>query len=172
MALMCPSRPMPKASDLTARRASRWIVWTMLWAASMTASASISLYWTRSGIIEGAAYRLIGVFALGAMLAFPVARYVLTFVPGRWRFSQRFAIAFLILGAATLGITALLVAFDFLAYYAQWHDDGLSRRRFFDTVTTILSACYQFLVLGLRLFLPVGFASLIAASWVFALRRL
>lgn len=144
----------------------------MLWAAAMTASAAISLYWSRSGIIEGAAHRLIGVFALGALIAFPVGRYLLTFVPERWLFSQRFAVAFLILGLATIGFTALLVAFDFLAYYAQWHDEGLSRRRFFETVTTILSACYQFLVLGLRLFLPVGFMALAAVSAAFALRRL
>ena len=144
----------------------------MLWAAAMTASAAISLYWSRSGILEGTANRLIGVFALGAVLAFPAARFLLAFVPERWRFSQRFAVAFLILGAATLGFTSLIVAFDFLAYYAQWHDDGLTRRRFFETVMTILSACYQFLVLGLRLFLPVGFAALIATSWGFAQRRL
>jgi hypothetical protein len=138
----------------------------------MTASAAISLYWLRSGVIEGAAHRLIGVFALGALIAFPVGRYALTFVPVRWRTSQRFATAFVVLGAATVGFTSLLVAFDFLNYYSEWHDEGMTRRRFFETVTTILSACYQFLVLGMRHFLPVGFLALAAASTAFALRRL
>ena len=144
----------------------------MLWAAAMTASAAISLYWSRSGILEGAANRLIGVFAIGALIAFPTARTLLAFAPDSWRTSQRFAAAFLAFGAATLGFTALFVALDFLNYYSAWHDDHLSKRRIMETVMTILSACYQFLVLGLRLFLPVGFAALIATSWVFAQRRL
>lgn len=157
---------------MTAKGTTHWFLWTMLWSAAMTASAAISIYWSRSGVIEGAAHRLIGVFALAAMLAFPAARYLLVFVPERWRFSQRFAIAFLILGAATIGFTALLIAFDFLSYYSEWHDEGMTRRRFFETVTTILSACYQFLVLGMRHFLPVGFLALTGASTAFALRRL
>jgi hypothetical protein len=170
---------MPKASDLTSGimrtatpGAALWIIWTLLWTVSIAASAALSLYWQRSGVIEGSAHRLIGVFALGAFIAFPLARYALTFVPERWQKGQRFAAAFLVLGITTLGFTALLIAFDFLGYYAQWHDDHLSRRRFFETVMTILSACYQFLVLGLRLFLPLGFVALIAVSSFFALRRL
>lgn len=151
---------------------ARWVALTVFWAISMTASAAISLYWLRSGVIEGAAHRLIGVFALGALTAYPVGRFALTFVPQRWRTSQRFAAAFIVLGATTVGFTSLLVAFDFLNYYSAWHDDHLSRRRFFETVTTILSACYQFLVLGMRHFLPVGFLALTAASAAFALRRL
>ena len=59
---------MPKVSDMTARGAAHWTAWTMLWAAAMTASAAISLYWSRSGILEGAANRLIGVFAIGALM--------------------------------------------------------------------------------------------------------
>lgn len=157
---------------MTAKTVASWILCAMFWAAAMTASAAISLFWSRSGVIEGAAYRLIGVFAIGALVAFPAARYVLAHVPDRWRTSQRFAAAFILIGAATLGFTALLVAFDFLSYYSQWHDDQLSRRLFFETVTTILSACYQFLVLGLRLFVPIGFLALAAMSAAFALRRL
>lgn len=163
---------MPRASDLTLGNGRNRLVWTLLWAAVMAASATISLYWLRSGIIDGPAQRLIGVFALGALIAFPVARKVLDYVPGHWQHGQRFAIAFLAFGAATLGFTSLLVAFDFLAYYGQWHDDHFSRRRIMETIMTILSACYQFLVLGLRLFLPIGFLALITASMAFAMRRL
>lgn len=147
-------------------------MWTMIWVVVMSASATLSLYWMRSGILDEPEQRLIGVFALGALIGFPVGRYVLTFVPDQWKTNQRFAAAFIILGASTTGFTALFVAFDFLNYYSQWHDDHLSKRRFFETVTTILSAFYQFLVLGMRHFLPVGFLALGAVSAAFASRRL
>lgn len=163
---------MAKANELTESGAIRWALWTLLWCAAMAASAAISLYWLRSGVVDATAERLIGVFALGALMGFPAALTLLSLVPDRWRNSQRFAAGFLAFGAATLGFTAFLVALDFLNYYSEWHDDHLSKRRVFETVMTILSACYQFLVLGLRLFLPLGFFALIAASWAFALRRL
>ena len=163
---------MRKASELNFTSLGKWFVWTVLWTASMTASAAYSLYALRYGVLDGMAYRLIGVFALGAMFAFPAASLVLTFVPARWAAGQRFGAAFLVFGAATTGFTALLVALDFLGYYSQWHDDHVSKRLFFETVTTILSACYQFLVLGMRHFLPIGFVALVAASGAFALRRL
>ena len=74
--------------------------------------------------------------------------------------------------AATVGCTALIFALQFLGYFSQWHDDHASKRLLFETVFTILSACYQFLVLGLRLYIPFGFIALTVAAWGFAQRRI
>ncbi|MGB8817176.1 MAG: hypothetical protein WCC66_04555 [Rhizobiaceae bacterium] len=138
----------------------------------MSASAAIALAWSRDGIIEPQAQRLIGIFAAGALAAYPVARSILCLVPNRWRKGQRFAAAFILFGAATVGFTSLFFALDFLAYFAEWHDDHLSVQRVFQTLFTVMSAFYQFLVLGLRLYLPVGVIALFGAATGFALRRL
>ena len=67
-------------------------------------------------------------------------------------------------------MTGGLYALDYRAYYAEWHADTFTRIWFLQFAHTIAAALYQFAVLGLRLFFPVGFAALLVASFWFARR--
>jgi hypothetical protein len=65
-------------------------------------------------------------------------------------------VAFLGLGLATITVTAGLFALDYRAFYARWHADAFSRDWFLQQAFTTASAVYQFLVIGLRMYLPYG----------------
>lgn len=144
----------------------------LLWGAAMAASAAAHLLLARDWHMDEQARLLIALFGAGGFVGYPFARLLLVLLPGRWRPTQRFASAFIIIGAASVGFTAFFFALQFLGYFARWHDDHMSKRLMFETVFTILSACYQFLVLGLRLYMPLGLLSLLAVSTAFARRRI
>lgn len=143
----------------------------LAWSALNTLSAIVSLA-AQGRAIASNSDKLVLIFSAGALLAYPLSRALLYFTPEKWLPTQRFAAAFIILCGATVGITALLFAYQFQEYYSQWHDDHLSKRLVFETVFTILSACYQFLVLALRNYFPIGLIGLMVASWLFAKRKI
>lgn len=144
---------------------------TIAWSAVNTLSVIASLAMQGRGIASNAD-KLVLIFSLGAALAYPLSRVLLYFTPHKWQPTQRFAAAFITLCGMTVGLTALLFAYQFQQYYAQWHDDHFSKRLVFETVFTILSACYQFLVLALRNYFPIGLIGLLGASWLFAIKRI
>jgi hypothetical protein len=144
---------------------------TIAWSAINTLSVIVSLAMQGRGFASNTD-KLVLIFGLGAWLAYPLARALLYFTPDKWLPTQRLAAAFVILCGATVGVTALLFAYQFQEYYSQWHDDHLSKRLLFETVFTILSACYQFLVLALRNYFPIGLIGLLGASWLFAVKRI
>lgn len=158
--------PRPRA------RLARIVAIALVWALAMAATGAVSLLWTRGWALDAQSRLLIGIFAAGGFCGFAAARLLLGFVPDRWAAARRFSLAFIVIGAGTVGFTALFFALQFLAYFSQWHDDHASQRLVFETVFTILSACYQFLVLGLRLYMPFGFLALTIAAWAYAQRRI
>ncbi len=151
---------------------ARIVVFALVWALAMAATGAVSLVWTRGWALDAQAQLLMGMFAAGGFCGFVGAWLLLGFVPDSWDAARRFALAFILIGAGTVGFTALFFALQFLAYFSQWHDDHASKRLLFETVFTILSACYQFLVLGLRLYIPFGLLALIIAAWAYAQRRI
>ena len=68
-------------------------------------------------------------------------------------------------------MTSAIFAVIFRQYYAQWHGDPFTRIWLVQLVFTTASALYQFAVLGIRLYLPVGVIFLFAASWLLADRH-
>jgi hypothetical protein len=153
------------------RRSLKLVLASVLWASAMMTSAIFNLF-----LLERASDKntilLVLFFGLGALLAFPLTVTVMRWIPTSWRYGQRFALSFLTLMLLTIGFSAFIFALQFRIYYAQWHDDEYSRRFMFETVFTILSAVYQFLVLALRLYLPFGLLALLGASWGFATKRI
>lgn len=145
---------------------------TFVWAITMATTCAVSLLWFRDWAVDDQTKLLIGIFAAGGLFGFPTARLLLGLVPEKWTPTQRFSSAFILFGAGTIGFTALFFALQFIDYYSQWHDDHASKRLLFETVFTILSACYQFLVLGLRLYVPFGLLSLIVLALAYAQRRI
>lgn len=75
---------------------------------------------------------------------------------------------FLCLAAGTIGTTAFLFALDYRTFYAQWHAMTGTRTWLFQFAFTSLAAFYQFLVLGVRLYLPLGAVALVATGLLLA----
>ncbi len=151
--------------------ALRLIALSCAWALTMMASAIINLF-LLDRVVETKSELLVAFFGIGALIAFPMVTWVLKRAPKHWQTGQRFALAFIALSLMTIGVTAMIFALHFRAYFAEWHDDHLSVRLAFETVFTLLSAVYQFLVLGLRLYIPLGLVALLGASWAFATKRI
>jgi hypothetical protein len=141
----------------------------LFWGIAMGASALLMLVlenWETPQKIR----TVTALFALGGAVAFPLGLILARFLSYRRRRETAFAAAFLSLALATVGVTAGLFALQYRDYYAQWHADTFTRIWFLQFAYTIAAALYQFSVLGLRLFFPLGFIALIAASLWFARR--
>ncbi len=107
--------------------------------------------------------RLVVIFAIGSGAAAPVALWGVKTL-GRNNKHTAFAASFVLLGLGTIVLTALTFAFDFWWYFSQWHGDIFSKLWLNQFFFTFASAIYQFLVSGLRLYLPFGLVALVIAS--------
>ncbi|RAZ89809.1 hypothetical protein DPM33_16625 [Mesorhizobium hawassense] len=110
-------------------------------------------------------------YVLGGMFAFPVGLTLARLVSRGRHGETAFAAAFVSLLAATLAFTAGLFALQYRSYYAEWHAPTFTLTWAFEFAFTMLTALYQFVVLGVRLYFPFGFAALVAASVWFARQR-
>ena len=109
-------------------------------------------------------------FALGGAAGFPLGLILARFLSYRRQGETAFATALLSLAAATAAMTAAFFALQYREYYAEWHADAFTRIWFLQFAHTFAAALYQFAVLGLRLFFPLGFVALLVASFWFARR--
>ena len=139
----------------------------LLWAATMGASAFVNLLldsWVTPDKIRTVSL----LFAGGGAVAFPVGLFAARLVSlGRGR-EVAFAATMVCLAAATIGLTTGLYALQYRSYYAEWHAPVFTLTWGFQLVFTMAVASYQFVVLGIRLYFPLGFIALFAASLWFA----
>jgi hypothetical protein len=136
-----------------------------LWPLAIVMSAMGSALLARHAM-PPEALRISVIFALGAALAAPLACWFVAIL-ALDQPTARFAAALVLLTTVTLAITAFLFGYDFWWYFAQWHGETLSQLWFVQLIFTFASAIYQFLVAGLRLYVPFGVFALIAASaWI------
>ena len=146
------------------------LVGMLVWAGAMGASAFLSLFldsWETPAKIGF----VVLLYAFGAALAFPVGLFAARLVSlGRPR-EVAFAAAFVCLLAATLAFTGGLFALEYRSYYVQWHAEAFTLTWTLQFVFTTLTALYQFVVLGIRLYFPLGFVALVVASVWFARQR-
>ncbi|WP_217574947.1 hypothetical protein [Mesorhizobium sp. GbtcB19] len=143
---------------------------TLLWGAAMGGSALTNLLlaaWETPDRIRFVSL----LYGLGGMLAFPVGLTLARLISRGRNWETAFAAAFVSLLAATLAFTAGLFALQYRSYYAEWHAPAFTLTWAFEFAFTMLTALYQFALLGVRLYFPLGFAALIAASIWFARRR-
>lgn len=110
-------------------------------------------------------------YAAGGALAFPVGLFLARLVSRGRHWEVAFAAAFVCLLAATIAFTGGLFALQYRSYYAEWHAPAFTITWAFELVFTGLTALYQFVVLGIRLYFPLGFAALAVASVWFARQR-
>ena len=142
------------------------LVGTGLWALVNGATAAIGLL-ARDWQDEGAVAIVGLVFAAGAAIAFVPATYLARIVSLGSRTEIRLAAALLALSVATIAATALVFALQYRLYYAQWHADFPSITWGFQQFFTTAAAVYQFAVLGLRLYFPIGFLAIFPfAGWI------
>lgn len=122
--------------------------------------------WITDRLETGHLTALVGVYTAGATIAWMLSVATLSALT-RWlalSAASRAALAVCGLGLATIGVTALLFALDYRAFYARWHADAFTRDWILQFLFTGASAVYQFLVLGLRLYLPLGPLLLLLAT--------
>ncbi|BAV44962.1 hypothetical protein MLTONO_0059 [Mesorhizobium loti] len=143
---------------------------SLLWGATMGASALINLLldnWVTPEKIRTVSLLFVG----GGVLAFPLGLFAARLVSlGRGR-EVAFAAAMVCLAAATIGLTAGLYALQYRSYYAEWHAPVFTLTWGFQLAFTMAVASYQFVVLGIRLYFPLGFVALFAVSLWFARQR-
>jgi len=166
-------RPANDNSDLRDRlRAARlsWrdaILGAIGWGAAMALSAQASL-WLSMAALTDHYWSLTTLVFVGAALAWPLSLASFRFIAhGRAR-EAAFAASFLCLAIFTIGVTASMFAFMFRHFFAQWHDDAFTKLWLAQFIFTVGSGLYQFAVLGVRLYLPLGFVFLFAASILLA----
>lgn len=143
--------------------AAQLVLGTPLWGAAMTLSAWFGL-WLRERALTFHLEELLLLFGLGALLAWPPSLFLARFASVGRRPETRFAAYLLFLSLGTIAVTAALFALDYRQFYAQWHAPAGSRVWFYQFTFTSLIAIYQFLVMGIRLYLPFGGLVLLAVS--------
>lgn len=150
--------------------AREFVLGAPLWGATMALSAWFAL-WLRQRAETFHLAELLLLFGFGAMLAWPPSLFLGRFAALGRRPETRFAAYLFCLSLGTVAATAALFALDYRHFYAQWHAPAGSRIWFFQFAFTSFIACYQFLVLGIRLYLPLGGMALVAVSLRFASGR-
>ncbi|MDX8497193.1 hypothetical protein RFM99_02055 [Mesorhizobium sp. VK4C] len=110
-------------------------------------------------------------YFIGGALAFPVGLTLARLVSRGRHWQTALAAAFVCLLASTLGFTGGLFALQYRSYYAEWHAPAFTLTWAFELVFTALTALYQFVVLGVRLYFPLGFLALAVAGIWFARQR-
>ncbi|WP_438748137.1 hypothetical protein [Pararhizobium sp. O133] len=134
-----------------------------VWGAMMAVSALLALY-LRNGAQTYQIVSILLLFFCGGIIAWPCAVFLGRFGAIGRRGETRFAAFFLCLTVCTIAATAFIFAMDYRLFYAQWHQPFGTRIWMYQFVFTSAAAVYQFVVMGIRLYLPVGFAALALAS--------
>ena len=134
-----------------------------LWGVMMAVSALAALY-LRNGAETSHLSSILVLFFLGGLVSWPFALLLGRFgAIGRGR-ETRFAAFFLCLTLCTITTTAVLFALDYRIFYARWHAPFGTATWAYQFTFTSASAIYQFVVMGIRLYLPLGFAALAVTS--------
>lgn len=150
--------PMPVFPPL-----ARHVAGAVCWGLAMTGCAFASLVlegrWQTFHLGELMLVYFSGGFGAW-LLALPVARLLTR----RHGIETRFAGHFALLGLGTVAVTAFVFALDYRVFYARWHQPFGTRIWAYQFAFTIAGAAYQFLVMGLRLYLPAGLPLLAGVS--------
>ncbi|MER8502011.1 hypothetical protein [Mesorhizobium sp. M0208] len=139
----------------------------LLWAMAMGGSALLNLLqydWETPAKIRFVSL----LYAAGGALAFPIGLFLARLVSLGRHWEIALAAAFVCLLAATIVVTGGLFGLQYRSYYVQWHAPAFTITWVFQFVFTMLTALYQFVVLGIRLYFPLGFIALAVASVWFA----
>jgi hypothetical protein len=167
-----PARRLAARARNAAPSAAASLIGTLAWAAANGLSATVGLLLLRDWQTPASIAQVAAIFVIGSAVSFFPAIWLARFLIRCHRVERRFAAAFLTLAVVTIAATAAVYALQYRSYYAQWHEPVGTITWVFQFVFTGLSAAYQFAVLGLRLFFPLGFLALFGISyWVARMPR-
>ncbi len=139
-----------------------------LWGVLMALSAFVALV-LREGEATFQLTKILILFFAGGMLSWPVSLFVGRFCALDRSIETRFAAYFLCFTLLTIAATAFLFAMDYRLFYERWHAPFGTKIWVYQFVVTSAGAAYQFVVMGVRLYLPFGLAALAATSlWLAA----
>ncbi|PYE37065.1 hypothetical protein C8J35_101334 [Rhizobium sp. PP-F2F-G38] len=128
---------------------------------SLCALASLFLH-GRAG--TGHTVSVLVLYFVGGMLALPISIFVSRALSLGRRAETRFACMFLCLTLLTIGMTAFLFAMQYRLFFSRWHAPFATRIWFYQFAFTSAGAVYQFIVMGVRLYLPIGLPALLGMS--------
>lgn len=160
-------------TDRPARRRDfiiRLAIEAAVWGVMMMVSALAALLLERGRGLNAQTAQILAIYFVGACIAYAFARLFLHFANRNLAMPWRFLLALFVLAGLTLGATAGILALDYRAYYAEWHDSFLSVTWFYQQAYTVLGSTYQYLVIGTRLYWPLGPVFLVLTSWWLARR--
>lgn len=129
----------------------------------MSASAQATL-WMAIGAETFNYWKVAALCLFGGAAAWPLSLYFIRFCALGRSAEVWFSAAILFLSTGTIAVTGILFALDYRIFYAQWHALPLSKLWLIQFVFTTLAALYQFAVIGLRLYLPVGAIALVVTA--------
>ncbi|MEX3009406.1 hypothetical protein [Hoeflea sp. TYP-13] len=153
------------ATSKTGILSARWFLFgAPLWGAVMALSVYAGLQISIGGLTSHMT-ALLALYFAGGTLAFPIALVIIGFLTRKRRAEARFSIAFICLGGLTVAVTAGLFAIIYRSFYAQWHGEFATVLWAYQLAFTLASALYQFAVIGVRNFMPLGLVFLVAASY-------
>lgn len=147
------------------------IAQSFIWGLAMTFSALLSL-WMSNGWQTSHLPSIIILVLFSAIAAYPLARLALYIIDRKKSFESQLAGSFLCLSVMTIGLTSVVYALSYWSFYTQWHAETFSQVWFWQFAFTNLGALYQFAVMGLKLYLPIGIIFLSIASWLISKDKL
>lgn len=146
------------------------VIGALCWGMAMAASMWAGL-WLRNHAVSGKANELDLIFFAGAAIAWPFIMFIASFLARGRGIVVRLTVSAIVLMLGTSGMTAFIFSQQYRHFYAQWHARFPSITWLFQFTETTISAVYQFTVLGLGLYFPLGYAFLtLATLWL--MRRL
>lgn len=133
------------------------------WGILMALSMLPSLY-LRNRLATVHLEALTVLYFAGGLLAWPFIIPAVRLLARNASPEARFAACFVLLALGTIAMTAFLFAMEYWLFYAQWHQPLLSRMGLKQLMGTVASGVYQFAVMGMGLYLPVGLPVLAGVS--------
>lgn len=127
----------------------------ILWGILMAAAAFGALY-LQNRAETSQLFAVLLLYLCGGVLAWPFALSLARFTSEGRRMDARFAAYFFCLTAFTILATAFLFAMQYRQFYARWHAPFGTRIWIYQFMFTGANSVYQFVVMGVRLFVPFG----------------
>lgn len=137
------------------------------WGSAMSLSVQLGL-WLGNRAETFTYWHIAALAFLGGALAWPLACAMIRFSAHLRGRETAFASAILYLSGMTAMVTAVLFAPVFWLFFAAYHGDFLSAFWFKQMAFTFAAAVYQFIVMGLRLYLPLAPLAILAVAFVIA----
>lgn len=111
-------------------------------------------------------YAILIVFAVGAFLGGATTYVIVSWLGRRLQWSSRFALVFVALTVCSLAAIGFIHFLQFRRYPSEFHAEMFSRLWMWQTLATGISSVGLFLVIGLRLLLPIGLISVFVSSMI------